>query len=300
MKKLLITGSSGFIGSHLADYLHNCGYLVTGIDKKPPTNQINFKFIQHDLTGSCASLPDIDVVLHLAAFNGTKYFYSHPLDVIKHNIISTLNLLERYQGKIERFIYAGSPESIAGATDFFNYPIPTDEKCPLVIEDPSNLRWSYAGSKALGEQATIASGIPYTIIRYNNIFGPGQVDHFIPEFYDRVQQGIYELYGYKNTRTFMYISDAVKATLKLMESANAQNQIVNVGGTQEISIFEMARFILDRLGLPDQDIVCKDATIGSVSRRCPDVSKLTSLVDFQAQISWQDGIIQTLEAFKCV
>jgi len=300
MKKLLITGSSGFIGSHLSDYLHNCGYPVTGIDKIPPTNQINFKFIQHDLTRSCDNLPDVDMVLHLAAFNGTKYFYSHPLDVIKQNIISTLNLLERYQGKIERFVYAGSPESIAGATDFFNYPIPTDEKCPLVIEDPSNLRWSYAGSKALGEQATIASGIPYTIIRYYNVFGPGQVDHFIPEFYDRAQQGIYELYGYKNTRTFMYISDAVKATLKLIESANAQNQIVNVGGTQEISIFEVARFILDRLGLPNRDIVCKDATIGSVSRRCPDVSKLASLVDFQAQISWQDGIIRTLEAFKCI
>jgi UDP-glucose 4-epimerase len=300
MKKLLITGSSGFIGSHLSDYLHNCGYSVTGIDKNYPTNQINFKFIQHDLTESCNNLPDADVVLHLAAFNGTKYFYSHPLDVIKQNIISTLNLLERYQGKIERFIYAGSPESIAGATDFFNYPIPTDEKCPLVIEDPSNLRWSYAGSKALGEQATIASGIPYTIIRYNNVFGPGQVDHFIPEFYERAQQGIYELYGYKNTRTFMYVSDAVTATLKLMESADAQNQIVNVGGTQEISIFEVARFILDRLGLPNQDIVCKDATIGSVSRRCPDVSKLTSLVNFQAQISWQDGIIRTLEASKCV
>jgi len=296
-RKILVTGSSGFIGTHVANYLHKQGHLVIGVDKKSPAMPTDFQFIQHDLSGSCQSLPEVDIVIHLAAFNGTRYFYSRPFDVIKQNIVPTINILEHYQGKIKRFVYAGSPESTAGATEFFNYPIPTDEQCPLVVVDPVNPRWSYAGSKALGEQATIASGIPYTIIRYNNIFGPGQIDHFISEFYNRIQQGIYELHGWENTRTFMYISDAVEATAKLIESAVAENQIVNVGGTQEVSIIEVAKFMLDSLGIVNQDIVCKHAAVGSANRRCPDVSKLKSLINFEAKLTWQEGIIQTLKEF---
>jgi nucleoside-diphosphate-sugar epimerase len=299
MKKILLTGSSGFIGAHVGNYLHTQGYTVIGVDKKQSDTAINYEFIQHDLTESCQGLPEVDIVLHLAAFNGTKYFYTHPFDVIKQNIISTINLIDRYQGKIERFVYAGSPESTAGATDLFDYPIPTDENCPFVIADPTNPRWSYAGSKALSEQATIASGIPYTVIRYNNIFGPGQVDHFISEFYDRVQQGVYELYGWKNTRTFMYISDAVVATTKLIQSQAATNQIVNVGGTQEVSILEVAEFILENLGIIDQHIVCYESAAGSANRRCPDVSKLKELVNFQEQLTWQQGIDLTLKELKC-
>jgi len=299
MEKILLTGSSGFIGAHVGNYLHTQGYTVVGVDKKQPDTAINYEFIQHDLTNSCQDLPDVDVVLHLAAFNGTKYFYTHPFDVIKQNIIPTINLLDRYKGKIERFVYAGSPESTAGATDLFDYPIPTDENCPLVVADPTNPRWSYAGSKMLSEQATVASGMPYTIIRYNNIFGPGQVDHFISEFYDRVQQGVYELYGWKNTRTFMYISDAVIATTQLIQSDAAINQIVNVGGTQEVSILEVANFILQSLGINGRHIICKDAAVGSASRRCPDVSKLKALINFQQQVTWQAGIDLTLEDLKC-
>jgi len=299
MKKVLLTGSSGFVGAHVGNYLCNQGYTVIGVDKKLSDTAINYEFIQHDLVDSCQSLPDVDIVLHLAAFNGTKYFYTHSFDVIKQNIIPTINLLDRYRGKIERFVYAGTPESTAGATDLFGYPIPTDENCPLVVADPTNPRWSYAGSKALGEQATIASGIPYTIIRYNNIFGPGQVDHFVSEFYNRVHQGAYELHGWKNTRTFMYVNDAVVATMKLIQSDAAKNQIVNVGGTQEVSILEVAEFILTSLGINNQHIVCKDAAIGSASRRCPDVSKLKSLVDFQEQFTWQEGINLTLKELTC-
>lgn len=298
-KKILITGSTGFIGAHVAKYLCNRGYTVIGVDKTLPKTPIDFKFIQFDLTNPCDSLPDVDIVLHLAAFNGTKYFYTDSFSVIKQNIIPTINLLERYQGKIERFVYSGSPESTAGATEFFNYPIPTDEHCPLVVEDPTNLRWSYAGSKALGEQATIASKVPYTIIRYNNIFGPGQVDHFISEFYDRIQQGVYELYGWENTRTFMYISDAVEATTQLIESTNAINQIVNVGGDQEVTILAVAKFMLNSLGITDRSIICKEAATGSAKRRRPDVSKLKLLLNFQTQVTWQEGIIKTLEEFKC-
>ena len=78
----------------------------------------------------------------------------------------------------------------------------------------------------------------------------------------------------------------------------AENQIVNVGGTQEVSIIEVAKFMLDSLGIVDQHIVCKDAAVGSASRRCPDVSKLKALINFEAKVSWQEGMIQTLRELK--
>ena len=79
----------------------------------------------------------------------------------------------------------------------------------------------------------------------------------------------------------------------------ATNQIVNVGGTQEVSILEVAEFILENLGIIDQHIVCYDAAAGSANRRRPDVSKLKELVNFQEQVTWQQGIDLTLKELKC-
>ena len=144
--KILVTGSEGFIGSHLLEQLN-------GHEVFPWT-----RAQQGDLKEQ-QTFPEVDVVVHLAAYNSTKEFYTKGFDVTKDNILSTINLLEYYrkQEKKPLFMYTGTPECYAGATDFFNYKLPTDESCPLVVQDVKNIRWSYAGSKGLGEQAVIAS-----------------------------------------------------------------------------------------------------------------------------------------------
>ena len=116
-------------------------------------------------------------MIHLAAYNSTKDFYSKPIDVIKDNFITTLNLVEFYrkQKKKPLFVYTGTPEITSGATDYFNYKIPTDEKVPMVITDIKNPRWSYATSKGLGEQLIVNSNLNYIIIRPHNIYGPNQL-----------------------------------------------------------------------------------------------------------------------------
>ena len=290
MFKILVTGSSGFIGQHLYHYLQSCGYTVIAADIKDGIDLTQEQVVKN--------LPDVDVVIHLAAYNGTKHFYDKPFDVIRNSILPTQYLLERYSGKVKRFIFAGTCESYAGAVDLFDWPVPTDETVPLVVSDVKNPRWSYGGSKIVNELQVIAAheqlGQEYTIIRYHNVFGPNQVDHFIPEFIDRAKNGDYVLRGYLNTRSFMYIEDALEATRLIIESDKIKNQIINVGNDKEIKILDVANIILDLMKIKSPLILYPEP-LGSVKRRCPDIKKLRSL-GFRSKITLLQGLMKVMES----
>ena len=288
--KILVTGSSGFIGQHLVPALEAQGHTVVRADRTQGC----------DLTvkANVDLLPDVDIVVHLAAHNGTKHFYNRPLDVVRDSVLPTQYLLDRYAGKVSRFVFTGTCESYAGAVDNYDYPVPTDERVPLMIADVTNPRWSYGGSKILNEIQCVAAhaqlGQEYSIIRYHNVYGPGQVDHFIPEFYERALTGDLTLNGWENTRSFMYVSDAIEATCRVIFEQNFANQIVNIGVDDEISIKELAEKILAVAAIPGT-LVLKDAPVGSVKRRCGDISKFHSLTEFKAQVTLEQGIKLTLK-----
>jgi nucleoside-diphosphate-sugar epimerase len=288
---ILVTGSRGFIGQHLCRKLDSMGYHVIEADRKLGFDLSNREDV--DL------LPDVDIVVHLAAFNGTKHFYERPFDVVRDNLLPTQYLLDRYAGKVKRFIFTGTCESYAGAVDTFNWAVPTDETVPLVINDVTNPRWSYGGSKIANEIQVIAAHHQlkqdYTIIRYHNIYGPGQVDHFIPEFYHRAKQGNLVLKGWENTRSFMYISDAVDATINIMFNDLCKNEIINVGVNDERSIKEIAEIICQQSNIVG-DLILEDAPVGSVKRREGNSAKLKRLTNFESKVSLTDGIKLTLES----
>lgn len=291
--KILVTGSSGFIGQHLVPALEQQGHTVVKADRVDGC----------DLTvkETVDALPDVDIVVHLAAHNGTKHFYDRPLDVVRDSVLPTQYLLDRYAGCVQRFVFTGTCESYAGAVDHYDYPVPTDEKVPLMVADVTNPRWSYGGSKIVNEIQCVAAhaqlGQEYAIIRYHNVYGPGQVDHFIPEFYQRALSGKVELHGWENTRSFMYVSDAIEATCRVIFESNFANQIVNIGVDDEISILDLAKLILDQKGIKQQP-VCMPAPEGSVRRRCGDISKFHAMTDFQAKVPLALGIKLTLESLK--
>ena len=291
MKKILITGSSGFIGQHLVPYLEKQGHTVIKADR---THGVDLTVKEN-----VDNLPNVDIVVHLAAHNGTKHFYERPLDVIRDSVLPTQYLIDRYAGKVERFVFTGTCESYAGAVDLFNYPVPTDEKVPLVVGDVTNPRWSYGGSKIVNELQLVAAqsqhGQEYAIIRYHNVYGPGQRDHFIPEFVERAKQGDLSLKGWENTRSFMYIGDAIRATAQIIFEPQCANQIINVGIDDEISIKDVASVILRQAGIVGE-LILEPAPIGSVKRRCGDISKMTKLLDFTPTISLERGIQLTLES----
>jgi nucleoside-diphosphate-sugar epimerase len=291
MSKILVTGSSGFIGQHLVPLLVSMGHDVVKADRTAG--------IDLTIKEEVDNLPDVDYVVHLAAHNGTKHFYNRPLDVIRDNILPTQYLIDRYAGKVKRFIFTGTCESYAGAVDKFGWIVPTAEDVPLVVTDVTNPRWSYGGSKILNElQITAAHsqlGQEYTIIRYHNVYGPGQQDHFIPEFYERAKTGDLTLVGWKNTRSFMYISDAVAATAKVIFEDQCSNQIINIGVEDERSIKEIAEIILS-VSKIDGNLILEDAPLGSVNRRCGDINKMNKILNYIPQVTLVDGIKKTLES----
>ena len=286
MKSILITGSDGFIGRNLIKQI-NKKYKIYELDRKNCDLKYKKKF------------PTVDFVIHLAAFNSTVDFYNNPIEVIKDNLIPTINLIEFYkkQKKKPIFMYTGTPEIASGATDLFKYKIPTDEKVPMVISDLSNPRWSYASSKGLGEQLIIASGLKYIIIRPHNIYGPNQKNHFFPEFIKRCRKNKIILHGWKNTRSWLYIDDCCRAIEKLIECKKAINQIFNIGSNDEKRIIDVARMILKELKIKKK-IIKKPAPKGSAIRRMADIRKLRKLVNWYPKTKMEIGIQRTISAIK--
>ena len=282
--ELLLTGHKGFIGSHYYNLI-----------KKNNEVCVVDKILGGDLCDKSITetLPDVDVVIHMAATNGTKLFYKIPTEVSFNNTIPTFNLIERYKGTNTKFVFTSTCEIFNGAIDDGLYPVPTDENVPVMFKDVINPRWSYSLPKALGENVVANSGLPWLVIRYFNIYGPGQKDHFISEFVERVAKGEYYLKG-DDTRSFCYVQDAVNITHHLVEHVN--NEIVNVGKQEEVKISDVARTIMDIMGVDPNKLEIMPGPVGSAKRRCPDTSKMLRLTNYEYLFNLKDGLKLTVES----
>lgn len=288
-KRYLLTGNKGFIGSHLEQYLktYNPNLTFFGADLKEGKDLNNYEFVQ--------TLPEVDILLHLAASNGTCHFYNNPQHVLFNNTNTTLNLIERYKNTNTKFLFASTCEIFNGATDLNIYSIPTDEDVPIVFNDILNPRWSYSLPKALGENAVANSLKNWIIVRYFNIYGPGQSDHFIDEFVSRVKNGHYYING-NDTRSFCYIKDAVRLTMLAVD--NFSNEIVNIGRECEYKISDVAKLILHYMGVNPNKLEIRNGPVGSAKRRSPKMSKLINFTNYEYEFSLEEGIKNTLESMK--
>jgi nucleoside-diphosphate-sugar epimerase len=162
-----------------------------------------------------------------------------------------------------------------------------------MFDDITNARWSYSIPKALGENLISNLSTHWLILRYFNIYGPAQKDHFISEFVERVKNGEYYIKG-NDTRSFCYVDDAVSMTDELVMNVN--DRIVNVGKQEESSIEDVAKCILDVMGVDPTLLRIEEGPIGSAKRRCPDTKQLKSLTKFEKYTTLQDGIRKTVES----
>ena len=284
--KILLTGSHGFIGSHYYKYLQQQKAHVAPYDKKIRGEDLADK-------NTTKLLPDYDVVVHLAATNGTKLFYEQPTDVLINNTLPTINLIERYRNTNTKFVFASTCEIFNGAIDAGYYHVPTDEQVPVVFNDITNPRWSYSIPKALGENLVSNSGLDYLIIRYFNVYGPGQTDHFINEFVERCKHGDYYIKG-NDTRSFCYVDDAVKMTDNLVN--NCINKTVNVGNDNEVNVSVVAKLIMGYMGINPDKLKILPGPKGSVKRRCPDTTLVQMLTGFTDYTPLEVGLKKTVES----
>jgi nucleoside-diphosphate-sugar epimerase len=284
MKKILLTGSKGFIGSHYYDKIKN-DFDVTTFDRRSGQDLRDSKIAN--------SSPDCDIVVHMAATNGTRLFYEQPTEVAFNNTLPTFNLIKRYRNTNTKFVFTSTCEIFNGAVDKGLHSVPTDETVPVMFDDIINPRWSYSIPKALGENLVANSGLDWLVIRYFNIYGPGQVDHFISEFVERVAKGEYYIKG-NDTRSFCYIDDAIEITHRLV--MNSKNKIVNVGRQEENQISDVARIIMDIMGVNPDRLEILPGAKGSAKRRCPDTKLMQELSGFTDYTSLRDGLKITVES----
>lgn len=318
--EVLITGGAGFIGYHLAKHLANkfnditiCDNLFRGKmdeDLKQLIEKNNVRFVKADLTKreELHKLEDkeYDYVYHLAAINGTNYFYEMPNKVLEVNILSLINILDWLRDtSCKRLVWPSSPETYAGTMTIANLAIPTPEAVPLSIDDIFNPRFSYAGSKIVGELLCISYARVYdlsiSIVRPHNIYGPRMgYEHVIPIFIMRIlkRENPFKIYGPNNSRAFCYIEDLVKGLELIATSPRTKGEIINLGNDkEEITIMKLAQKMFDLFGFhPELDIL--PAPRGSVIRRCPDIDKVRRLVGYEPKICLEEGLKKTFEWYK--
>jgi UDP-glucose 4-epimerase len=310
--KILITGGTGFIGAHLAQYcalkgndVHICDNNIRGQKDKFIIDMMSshgVKFIKMDLTNKnqVSELDlDYDIVFHLAAINGTENFYKIPYSVFEVAIKSTMNLLEHFKDST-KFIFTSSSEVYAGTIKEKKQLVPTSETIPCTVDNVLNERFSYGGSKLACEIMINSyhkqNSLDYQIIRYHNIYGPRMgTKHVMPQFIKRAinAERPFKIYGSSQTRAFCYIDDAVEATYLL--ALEDDNGIFHIGNDlEEVEILEVAKIVNDYYDF-EYLFEIENAPEGSVARRCPDLTKLRNTINYEPKINLLKGLNKTIE-----
>lgn len=322
--KNLITGAAGFIGYHLATKLADRGdrvVLVDNLERGAEDSAFrmlcarpNVSFHEVDLTdpiklwpaGYADSLRDalegITDVYHLAAVNGTSTFYDRPSKVLRTNLLSLIHVLDwmKQQPQMPRLLFTSSNEAYAGLEAMDQLRIPTPEAGPLVVADPYNPRWSYGGSKLVGEQLVIHTAkdfeFPAVIVRPHNFYGPrAGMGHVIPQMIDRIarREDPFRIWGPEQTRSFCYIDDAVDGMVRAMDCASPEVPTFHIGSLEETRIRDLADRLFAICDWTPRGKDYLDAPAGSVARRMPDTSKLRTHTGWRCNWPLEDGLRKT-------
>ena len=316
--KVLITGGAGFIGYHLTKLLVSSDYQIVIVDNfsrgiydeffQDLIKNKNVEFHRINLLNPTEINQldkDFDYIYHLAAIIGVKNVLKNPYLVLRNNVEILFNMVDfvKKQQALKRFIFASTSEVYAGTLEKYGMDIPTPETTPLALTSLENPRTSYTFSKLYGEGILQQSGIPFTIVRPHNFYGPRMgMAHVIPELLKKAyfaQSGdTLEVFSVEHSRTFCYISDAVQMLKLLAENINTENQTYNVGNeTPEITIKNLAEKILEITGRK-MEILPQPATLGSPVRRCPSMKKAQEIINYQSKISLLEGIQKTFDWYR--
>ncbi len=314
--KYLITGGSGFIGSHLAECLLDQGHSVTIIDNLTTGSEANLLKVKKSINFHQGNILDkrlmeeliaeSDYVVHLAAALGVLNIVNKPLESLKTNIQGTEVVLEAS----DKF---GKPVLIASTSEIYgkNDKVPLNEEDDRIIGHPLKSRWSYSEAKAVDESLAyfyyLEKKLPVRIVRFFNTVGPRQVGHYgmvLPRFVSAaLKNEPLSVYGSGDQiRCFCHVDDAVRALLLVMDSDITLGEVFNVGNNQQITIMELAKKVIELTGSSStiEKIAYEKAYpegFEDMQRRVPDISKIKKVLGWTPEINL-DQIIKDIAAFN--
>lgn len=281
-KTIVVTGSSGFVGSNLVKLLNKFDYQIIELDF---TNEFDLTHWE-----SVNKIRKFDLLIHLAASVYIPDSYISPREFYYNNMVSTLNMLELCKCENSKMIYVSS--YVYGKPQY----LPIDEKHPVSVLNP------YSRSKVISEQLCIGYnrdfGVPIIIFRPFNIYGPEQNDKFlIPSIQKQIKEnGIIQLKDPRPKRDFIHIDDVVMAYCKAIEyildlKNNLDFEIFNLGSGISYSVKEVAAILVSQTG---KDIPIKFSEArrkGEVLDTVANISKLSNMLNWEPKIEFKDGTI---------
>lgn len=308
MKRILITGAAGFLGSHLCDRFIKEGFHVIGMDNLLTGSLDNikhlfplkeFEYYHHDVSKFVHVPGDLDYILHFASPASPIDYLKMPIQTLKVGALGTHNLLGLAKAKNARIL-------VASTSEVYGDPLIHPQK-----EDywgnvnPVGPRGVYDEAKRFLEAITMAyhnfHGVETRIIRIFNTYGPRMRvndGRALPAFFSQAirGEGITVFGDGSQTRSFCYVADLVEGIYRLLMSDH--HLPVNIGNPDEITIKEVAEEVVSLVGNPDAKITYKPLPKDDPKVRQPDITKAREILGWEPTVSREEGLKITMEYFK--
>lgn len=313
MKRVLVTGADGFIGSHLTESLLEKGYEVKAftlynsfntwgwLDTLPKEKLDQIEIFSGDVrdpNGVREAMRGVDGVFHLAALIAIPFSYHSPDSYVDTNIKGTLNVLQAARELGTERIMITSTSEVYGTAKY----VPIDEKHPFQGQSPYSA--TKIGADRLAESFYRSFNLPVSIVRPFNTYGPRQSARaVIPTIISQLLSGKKEikLGSLTPTRDFNYVKDTAAGFIAIAESDQTIGEEINIATQQEISIGELAGEIISQIN-PDAKIVCDEQRLrpekSEVNRLLGANEKIKRLTTWEPQYTFAQGIAETIGWMK--
>lgn len=311
--EILVTGADGFIGSHLVEELVKKGYPVKAfvyynsfntwgwLDTLPTEIMKNVEVFQGDIRDSNGveeAAKGVDAIFHLAALIAIPFSYHSPDTYVDTNIKGTLNVLQAARKHNIGRVFVTSTSEVYGTALY----VPIDEKHPFQGQSPYSA--TKIGADRLAESFYRSFGLPVTIVRPFNTYGPRQSARaVIPTIITQLLAGKTEikLGSLSPTRDFNYVKDTVNGFISIYESDKTVGEEINIATQKEISIGQLAGELIRQIN-PKAYIICDEERVrpekSEVNRLLGCNEKIMRLTNWNPQYSLEEGLRETIDFLK--